>query len=174
MGRAVGSIAVMLVMLAGFGSPARALDTPNERITLVGLTGVHLVVYEFGDEAERAGLTRAGVQAEVEERLRAAGLRVLRPSEALAAAGRPTLELRVSLTRSGEAPDLYVYSVDLGLRQQIRLGRDRAIESFAVTWSDLREVGTVAGGRLPALREVVRGKVEQFVGAWRTANAERY
>lgn len=54
-----------------------------------------------------------------------------------------------------------VYSVDVTLRQQIRLARDRTIESFAVTWSDTRQVGAV-----PA-------KVDQFVQAWETVNQER-
>jgi len=151
-----------------------ALDTPNERITLVGLTGVHVVVYEVGAEAEREGLSRSSVQAEVEQRLKRAGLRVFTPAEAMASVGRPTLELRVNLVRLPDAPQLYIYSVDLSLRQQIRLVRDRKIESYAITWSENREVGSVEAARLSAVRGAVRSKVEQFVTAWQTANPDRY
>lgn len=42
-----------------------------------------------------------------------------------------------------EAPARYVYSVDLTLRQHTRLIRDRAIESYAITWSENRQAGVV-------------------------------
>jgi hypothetical protein len=153
-------------------APALALDTPNERITLVGLTGVHVVVYDEGGEGERAGLEPRRLQAEVEQRLRKAGLRALGASEALRTASRPTLELRLRLGRSPEAPALYVFSVDLALRQQIQLARNRTIESFAVTWSDPPEVGAVVPARVSVVRDVVRAKVEQFVSAWQAANPD--
>lgn len=146
------------------------ISTPNERVTLAGLGAVHVVVNELGAEAAREGLTRSSLQAELESRLRQAGLRVLTPDEALTSSGRPTLELRVTLMRSAEAPQLYVYGVALALRQQIRLTRDRAIESFAVTWSEDPEVGTVGAGRLAAVRDVVRAKVGRFITAWQTVN----
>lgn len=162
-------LAVPLILAA----PAPALDTPNERVTLAGLTGVHVVVEEVTPDGEREGLTRASLQAEVEQRVRRAGLRPLTATEALAAAGRPTLQVRVVLLLAREAPQLYVYSVDLTLRQQIRLVRDRAVESFAVTWSENREVGAVPATRLAAVREAVRAKVDQFTQAWQIVNQDR-
>ena len=173
MGRLTGPIAGLLVLLWGPVSPALALDTPNERVTLAGLTGVHVVVNELSAEAEREGLSRSSLQAELESRLRQAGLRVLTVTEALTSVGRPTLEVRVSVMTSGEAPQLYVYSVDLALRQHIRLTRDRTIESYAVTWSENREVGVVRAGHLSAVRAAVRAKVGQFITAWQTVNPDR-
>lgn len=168
MGRLTGPIAGVLVLLGGL--PAPALDTPNERVTLSGLTGVHVVVNEMSAEAAREGLTRSSLQAELEDRLRQAGLRVLTATEALASVGRPTLELRVNLLPSGEAPQLYVYSVDLALRQHIRLTRDRTVESYAITWSETRQVGVVGAGHLSVVRDAVRAKVKEFITAWQTVN----
>ncbi len=165
-------MARIVTLLAGLAASAVALDTPNERITLVGLTGVHVVVYDMSGEGEREGLTRSGLQAELEQRLRRAGLRPLGASEALSSAGRPTLELRLNLARSRQAPQLYVYSIDLALRQQIRLARDRTLDSFAITWSDPPEVGTVEPARLSVVRDAVRAKVEQFITAWQAANPD--
>lgn len=163
-----------LLVLGLVANPAWAIDTPNERITLVGLTGVHVVFDDLSDEAERKGLTRARLQAEVERRLRRAGLRVLTPTEALGSVGRPTLHLRVSVLSTPDAADLYVYSVDLSLRQQIRLVRDRAIESYAVTWSENRVVGAVRTDRLGVIGNVLLQKVDEFVTAWQVSNRERY
>jgi hypothetical protein len=154
-------------------TPAGAPDTPNERVTLVGLTGVHVVFDEVGEEGERKGLTRASLQAEVETRLRRAGLRVLSPTEAMAAVGRPTLQLRVSLLPAPGAADLYVYSVDLAVRQHVRLTRDRSLESYAVTWSENRAVGAVRADRLGVVRTVLLQKVDDFVTAWRVSNLQR-
>ena len=168
------STARTAALWVGLVAPAVALDTPNERITLVGLTGVHVVVYDMSGEAEREGLTRSGLQTDLEQRLRQAGLRTLAASEALGSRGRPTLELRLHLVRSREAPQLYVYSVELALRQEIRLARDRTIESFAITWSDSPQVGTVEPARLSVVRDAVRAKVTQFIAAWQAANPERY
>ena len=173
MGHRTGPIAGLLVLLLGTASPALALDTPNERVTLTGLTGVHLVVNEMSVEAVQQGLSRSSLETELASRLRQAGLRVLAADEALTSVGRPTLEVRVSLLKSSEALQFYVYSVDLALRQQIRLTRDRAIDSFAITWSDNREVGVVGATRLSAVRDAVRAKVEQFITAWQTVNQMR-
>lgn len=153
-------------------SPAPALDTPNERITLVGLTGVHVVVSDVDGEGEGAGLGPRQLQAEVEQQLRKAGLRALDASQALKSASRPTLELRLKLGRAREAPSLYLYSVELTLRQHIQLARNRTIESFAVTWSDHPEVGLVEGSRLSLVRDAIRAKVAQFVSAWQAANPD--
>jgi hypothetical protein len=164
----------ILLVVALLVTPARAIDTPNERITLVDLTGVHVVFDEIGEAGERQGVTRALLQPEVEQQLRRAGLRVLTPTEALASSGRPTLHLRLSVVRVGEEQDLYVYSVDLVLRQQVRLVRSRVIESYAVTWSENRVVGAARAAQLGVVRNVLLKKVDEFVAAWRESNLERY
>lgn len=164
-------ILLVLGLLATF---AWAIDTPNERITLVDLTGVHLVFDEIGQEGEQHGVSRARLQPEVERLLRRAGLRVQTPTEALLSVGRPTLHLRVSVLRVPDAADFHVYSVDLALRQQVRLVRDRTIESYAVTWSEHRAVGAARADQLGVVRNVLIEKVEEFVTAWRVSNQERH
>jgi hypothetical protein len=170
--RSLGASA--LGALAVLTTPGWAIDTPNERITLVGLTGVHVVLDEVGDAGERLGLNRARLQADADQRLRGAGLRVLTPNEALTSVGRPTLHLRLIVLPVPDTPGLYVYSVDVTLRQQVRLVRDRAIESYALTWSEQRVVGAARADRLGVARAALLGKVDEFVTAWRVSNQERY
>ena len=168
----LAALAALVGLLSTQAIPAPALDTPNERITLVGLTAVHVVVYDMSPEAERESLTRSALQAEVEQRLRRAGLRALGPSDALRSRGRPTLELRLNVARSRDAQPLYVYSVDLALRQKVQLTRARTIESFAITWSEPPEVGTVEPARLSVVLDAVRAKADQFIAAWHAANPD--
>ena len=160
-------------LLPALAWPALALDTPNERLSLGGLTSVHVVVDDLSPAAEQQGLTRAGLQTELEGRLRRAGLGVANATEALKAAGRPTLHLRVELLPFGDPPRLWIYSVDLTLRQRSQLTRDRTIETYTITWSENRRVGAVEPGGLGAVRDVVRAKVELFVRAWQTVNEFR-
>lgn len=163
-----------LLVLGLLAIPAWAIDTPNERVTLEGLTAVHVVFDEVGEEGERLGLTRARLQADVEQRLRRAGLRPLTPTEALASAGRPTLTLRLSVLRVPDSADLYVYTVDVSLRQKVQLMRARTIESYAVTWSETRDVGVVRRDQPEVVRSALLRKVDEFVTAWRVSNRERY
>jgi hypothetical protein len=160
-------------LLLAWAGPAPAIDTPNERLSLGGLTAVHLVVDDLPAEVAPHGLTRAALQAETEARLRRAGLRVLGATEALKAPGRPTLHVRVELTPFTDARRFYLYSVDLTLRQQTQLSRDRTVETFTITWSEHRQVGAVEPAGLGAVRDLVRAKVEQFVRAWQTVNETR-
>lgn len=153
--------------------PALAIDTPNERLSLGGLTSVHVVVDDLSPAAERQGITRSGLQADLEGRLRRAGLGVLSATDALKAAGRPTLHLRVELVPFGDPPRLWIYSVDLTLRQRTQLTRDRTIETYTITWNENRQVGAVEPGGFGAVRDLVRAKVEQFVRAWQTVNEFR-
>ena len=168
-------LAAAILLGLGLLAPAAwAIDTPNERITLVGLTGVHVVLDEIGEAGERQGVTRARLQADVERALRHAGLRVLTPDQALASPGRPTLHVRVNVLRVQDVVDFHVYSVDLALRQHVRLVRDRALESYAVTWSEHRAVGAARADQLAVVRNVLSKKVDEFVAAWRVSNHERY
>lgn len=171
--RVTRATAILLVL--GLLAPAAsAIDTPNERITLVGLTGVHVVFDEIGEAGERQGVTRARLQADVERALRRAGLRVLAPDEALASRGRPTLHVRVSVLKVQDVVDFHVYSIDLALRQHVRLVRDRAVESYAVTWSEHRAVGAARADQIGVVRNVLLKKVDEFAAAWRESNHERY
>ena len=170
----LSSGAAILLVLGHLTAAAWAIDTPNERITLVGLTGVHVVMEEIGDAGERQGVSRARLQSDVEGRLRRAGLRVLTPTEALTSTGRPTLHLQVTVLGVADPADVHVFSVDLTLRQHVRLVRDRAIESYAITWSDHRVVGAARASQLGVVRSALLEKVDEFVAAWRMANRERY
>lgn len=172
MGRVSVLMTAIVALLVGSPSPVPGLDTPNERLTLVGLTGVHLVVYDLRTERDRDTPTRSSLQADLEKRLGLAGLQPLGATEALRSVGRPTLELRLSLAKSRHAPELYVYSVDLALRQQIQLARARTIESYAITWSEPPDVGTVEPAHLSVVFNAVRAKVEQFITAWQAANPD--
>ena len=54
--------------------PAIAADSDAERATLAGLTPISVVVEDLPAIAEKSGVTTAAIQADVERRLRQAGI----------------------------------------------------------------------------------------------------
>lgn len=132
------------------------------RATLAGLDAVNVQVEPLNADAEADGLTRSGLQSEVEGALREAGLAVLTPTELFASAvGTPFLHLDVMTIR---LDGHYAYSVRLELWQAVSLVRDTRIRALALTWSGSQLVGTVAAANLGELRATVRAAASEFAG----------
>lgn len=141
------------------------------RETLAGLTGVNVQVAPMNADAERDGLTPSDLQTEVESRLRESGIRVLTQTELFSAvAGTPFLHLDVTTLRLN---GVYAYSLRLELWQAVRLTRDAAIQSLAVTWSTSGVIGTVRATHLGEVREAVRSMVDEFISDYLAANPKR-
>jgi len=151
--------------------PVLAVDSPVERETLTGLTGVHVVVEEMNPAAEKDGLTEFTLQMDVELKLRQAGIRVLTSGERLVAPGNPYLYLRVGTIKNEMG--LYAFDTDLELRQEVRLTRNPAITSLAATWSARGRIGSIGSRNLPSVRDSVRDQVDEFLNAYLAANPKR-
>ena len=58
-------------------APATASDSEIDRASLKGLTGVFVLVEDLNPPEEQAGLKTADIQADAEEKLKAAGIPLL-------------------------------------------------------------------------------------------------
>jgi hypothetical protein len=117
---------------------------------------VEVVVEAMDPMAEHEGLSRSQLQADVEERLRQAGITV-----------GPTLtgHLYVNVdTVKGEHGQTYAYNVSVQYVQQVVLARDPKAPVFAPTW-ETGGVGMVAANRLREVRQDVANYVDQFIKA---------
>jgi hypothetical protein len=161
--RACHIIAVMLVLLIVLPGTSRGVDNNWSRETLRGIKGVFLLVEVVEPEIESAGLTRGQIKADVELKLRMAGLNVLNPEEATKTPGRPWLALypNIQITNGG-----YVYATMLNFYQDISLVRNNK-RSIASTWSTA-SYGTT--GSLANIRGKIKGLVDEFLSAWRSVN----
>lgn len=149
--------------LAGFDTRARraALTAEAFRKSLIGLRGVGVEVEPLNADAERDGLTRADLQTDVEATLREGAMTVLPRTELFAfAPGTPFLHLDVITTR---LDGRYAYAIRLELWQSVRLTRDPAIQTLAITWSRSPLLGTIAADHLAEVREVVRSAVAELI-----------
>jgi len=143
----------------------------HARRTLQGLKGVRVVVEDIEPDAERDGLTQRELQANVELRLRRAGIAALTEKQLLEAPGMPVLYVKID-TRKGQSErtkGLYAYSVHVGLYQLVRLSRDNRIAAGAETWYTAG-VNVVESNHLRTVREDATEKVDQFINAYLAAN----
>ncbi len=150
-----------------FASVLIATDTERDRATLKGLEGVHVIVEELKDDAERDGLTKSAIRTDVESKLRQAGIRVLAENEGLSTPGSPVLYVNANTLKNDDG--LYAYSIVVQLMQGVTLRRDSSISGRAVTWSN-GGVGTVGQNTLRKIREDVCDHVDQFINAYLSVN----
>ncbi len=141
------------------------------RATVAGLSELNVQVEPVNLDAEADGLSRADLQGDVEELLRAAGFSVLDPSRLFAdTVATPVLHLDVMAVKTRER---YLYSVRLELWQAVRLVRDPRHIALGVTWFAPQLVGEVSRESLGTVRDAVRSAVEQFIQDARVVPARR-
>ena len=147
--------------------PVRA-DDERQRQTLAGLRGVSTVAEDVNPDAEKDGLTAATLLADMQQKLRQAGVAVLTEEQAARAPGSPHLYLKLSAMKHGGG--FYAYHIQLGVRQNVILLRASRGIGFATTWSATEVLGTVAWANLRSIRDDVKAAVDQFIKAYFAVN----
>ncbi|MBZ5725788.1 MAG: hypothetical protein LAP87_12410 [Acidobacteriia bacterium] len=153
----------MAVLLGVSGAADAAGDGPLDRATLRGLKGFSVVIDQLDPQLARDGLTREGLQRQIEARLQSAGVPVNKDAVEF-------LGLRILAVRDRKGP--YSVSLAMGLYQPVILTRDRNIKTATETWA----VETVIAVQPRLLSRASAGAVEQladrFVAAFRSANPQ--
>ncbi len=104
-----------LVCLAGFATGTSANDSDTERVSLTGLTTVSVVVEDLSAIAKKSGLVADTLHADVERRLKQAGISVTSDADAY---------LYVHVTVADPGPSLPLpYVVEVALMQEVTLPR---------------------------------------------------
>ena len=114
-----GVIVLGFILLITTGAEvSRAGDNKFSRWSLKGLKGVGVIVGDMEPEVERAGLTQASIQTDVELKLRLAGIPLL--SEEVSGVYLYVL-VDVFPTPLGYWP----FDIHVALQQRVLLARDR-------------------------------------------------
>ena len=166
----IGSVlvAILALSVSWVSRECAAGDDESARSSLKGLGGLGVVVEDMRAEVERDGLTRDQLQADVELRLRKAGIRVVKRDDVAATPGAPYLYVNLNALKDPDVA-LYVYALGLELTQRVTLVRDPKITVFAATWG-VRGVGTIGVRRLGDLRSTVTDYVDRFINAYLEQN----
>jgi len=118
------------------------------------------------------GVSAAVIQADVEAKLRGAGIRLYTQDDFKNILEVPQLYININeLALHGAQAGLFTYNASAEVRQAIKLSRDPSISSTSVTWRAPATVGTVGSDNFyTAVRDVVREQVDLLITAYRDAN----
>ena len=152
MRRLIGTAVVLgtfLLSLASASGDAQS-GTRGKDLVLEGLGGVSVCIDQINAELVQAGLSPSQLRAEAEQKLRAAGVRVLTQEERMKVAGMPFLHLQVEhvMTAAGQ----YCVHASLSLEEQSQPTR-RIVHNPEMPYL-LREMEEQKG-REPGFREAV-------------------
>ena len=166
------AVIALLMILPGM---VWGFDDEGSRETLRGIKGLQVVVEPIEPEIETVGLARSQIQADVELKLRTAGLNILirekRNTEIIRASGEAYLYVNPHILKLHKIPsyfqvDAYVFSIDLELYQAVNLMRNKK-RSTALTWS----TGVLGINRdLAQIRGEIIERVDVFLDAWLSVN----
>ena len=150
--------------LIGVAPAASANDSDTERASLTGLTAVSVVVEELSAAARTNGLVGATLQADVERRLRQAGISVTSDADAY---------VYVHVTVADPGPSLPLpYIVEVALMQEVTLPRGvktRTPLQSATWW--VNSLGMSGPDRLrTGVTDKVAEFADNFVRAFRSVN----
>jgi len=128
-----------------------------QRETLRALPGVWVVVEHVGPELTQTGLTQAELQQDTEEKIRAAGIPLLRQEECWQTPGMPWLYLTVALLKVTDTT--YAATIAANLYQEVQVLRSPPLKTFGVTWDAGVHVGAVSTEQLASLRHLKSGHI---------------
>jgi hypothetical protein len=160
-----GVFSVALLLLAGGAADANGqMFVSTGRDTLRGLPGVEVLVEDLQPEIERSGLTGAAIRADVERRLRDAGISVYPSQAANPSVAKAYLYVHINALVLPQAAG-YAIAVQVHLRQTLRSIVTGSNIVNAMTWDAQNVIGVPPTG-LPTVRAEVLTFIDQFVQDW--------
>jgi hypothetical protein len=154
----------VLACLVGLAPAVSANDSDTERVSLTGLTTVSVVVEDLSAVAKKSGLVGTTLQADVERRLRQAGISVTSDADAY-------LYVHVTVADPGSSLPL-PYLVEVALMQEVTLPRGLKTRTplQSATWW-VNSLGLSGPDRLRAsVSDKVAEFADNFVRAFRSVN----
>lgn len=164
----------IFLVIAIYSSPVFAIDSDITRKTLTGLKGVYVVVENLQPNieryAQRFNLTKEQIQADVEGRLKGAGIEILSRDMWLKTTGRPMLY--VSINTHEYEKYWYSYTIGICLQQIVMLETNPEVKTSATTWS-IEMTGIANIGTLGRIRSNVSILVGRFIEAYNSVNPKQ-
>jgi hypothetical protein len=166
-------IAAAFAFLAGFVLPAHAFDADVSRETLKGLTGFYVLIEELNPNiakyasVQKNNISTQQLRSQVENRLRAAGIRVLSWDEMMKTPERPMLYVAVNTHEYEKF--WYAYDIRVQVRQLATLVSRPEKPVSAATWS-VNMTGVMNIGQLQTLYDSLALLLDRFIQAYMAMN----
>ncbi len=173
LGRLALQIVAVFAFIAGFVLPAHAFDAEVSRETLKGLAGFHVLIEELNPNiakyasVQKNNISTQTLKSQVENRLRAAGIRVLSWDEMMKTPERPMLY--VSVNTHEYEKFWYAYDIRVEVRQLVILVSQPGKPINGATWS-VNMTGVMNIGQLQALYDNLGLLLDRFIQAYMAVN----
>ena len=157
-------IVVLFLLLAWTGVYA------SDEQSMQDIQGVYIRIYikEMNTQGGVLGdLSEQGIKKQIAGKLAKAGIKVLTHKKWEAEPGMPFLFASIGLAKMTST---YLYDMELGLKQNVFLARNTALECTATTWST-NAVGV--GKDTKKVYDEVDFMVDEFINAYKAANPEQ-
>jgi hypothetical protein len=171
--KSISVIVVAWLCVSASPNTRTAGDAPQgewveQRDSLKGLKGVHVIIGKISPDTERAGLYQEQIRVDTELNLRRSGIRVLTADEWLNEPGAPALQVDVAVVGPADAP-MRGYSITVLLIQGVSLLRAPAVRGSAPTWQ-VGAPGVVGAAKTGNLRGEIHRFVDWFVNDYLAVN----
>ena len=166
-------VVAVFAFIAVSAIPVHAFDAEASRETLKGLTGFYVLVEELNPniakyaEVQKNSISTQQVKSQVENRLRAAGIRVLSWDEMMKMPERPMLYVRVNTHEYEKF--WYAYDIRVEVRQLVTLVSRPEKPIIGSTWA-VNMTGVMSIGQLQALYDNLGMLLGRFVDAYQAVN----
>jgi hypothetical protein len=161
------TVAATVLGLLTYSAHAQARLSAADLDLLRGVDGFRLAVERIKPEIERDGLFRSTLLADMELRLRMAGIKVLSEDEAENKPDAPCLYLYVDALKCSLG---YVYKIRLSLMEPVKLMRNNMkISATVLRIPD--ELGIAP--HLSEIRDAAGDFIDDFIKAWKLANSKK-
>ena len=167
------ALQIVAVFVTGFVLPVHAFDAEVSRETMKGLTGFYILIEELNPNiakyasVQKNNISTQTLKSQVENRLRAAGIRVLSWDEMMKTPERPMLY--VSVNTHEYEKFWYAYDIRVEVRQLVTLVSQPGKPISGCTWS-VNMIGVMNIGQLQTLYDNLGVLLGRFVEAYMAVN----
>ncbi len=165
--RAIAASIISLCLCGFWTSGAYGLT--EKQLSLKGIKTVYVFVQGVTEETKKEGLTIEAMQKRIEKKLTALGIGVISEEEGRKLPGSPVLYVNISAGKRKETA-AYVYHVDIGVMQKIRLERDEQIRIMGITWTKGQLGHCPSQNFAKTVGETIDYLMTQFEEDWAQAN----
>jgi hypothetical protein len=143
----------------------------EKQLSLSNIKAAGVLVQGLTGETEKTGLKTEQMQAYLEERLKALGIRVVSEEEAQRLLGSPVVYVNVSAYKR-ERRAAFVYHINVGLQQEVTLVRDSQIRTTSITWTAGRLGYCPASSFTDSVRKSTEYLMDRFGADYASANPD--
>lgn len=165
MTRRLATMCFMAMFLLGVASPSVRAQDEQATASLRGLRAASVSVQPLSDGAKVLGLTNETLQADVELKLRLAGMRVVTAEEGFKIPGNPGIYVEALLLSDAKAG-----CIRIELVQNARLERNGQSLISVATWY---KTALTSSPTAQSIRDVVKDLVDEFLNDWLSVNPKK-